>query len=827
MQLKTVIGLLPTGGGKSLTYQIAGMLQPGVSLIVDPIVSLMKDQVDGLVSNGIDNSASLNSKATAEEKQEICSRMAEGKYQFIFLSPERLCIENFRTLLSSMYEAKFYFSYGIIDEVHCVSEWGHDFRFSYLHLGRNLYTYVLPKKGKTESESHISLFGLTATASFDVLADVERELSGNGAFPIDADTTVRYENTNRLELQYRVIKVEHTGNIRNKWDLYKEKNQMVPYIINNIMKSSLDELEKPEEIKKIKQRFIERENITQEKIIKKINEASLETPVNYDWYEDPSEKIGAIVFCPHRQGSLGPYDSPKNDGIVSTIKNSINCDHISCFVGGDDLTAQDEFVSNKTNIMVATKAFGMGIDKPNVRFTLNVCHSGSLEAFVQEAGRAGRDQKMALAIILYDPTQVPEKNNGNTEYCAVDVGIHKFFYNNNFKGKNFEKRVMYYMMTELDMELEEPENITSPKLTTVAGFIKSLEKCPNGATISCQFSYNSTSRSFYILNQKLIAHGLPQIGNNYGSTKEKNDQEYAAILSKTIYRMCCIGLIDDYTQDYSNKTFKIIARKKGEGEYFKELGKYLRRYYADDRVQNELNKAYIYRGQNEIQKCLGYLTDFVYEKIATKRWRAINDMEAFCSEAVTSDLNWLDTNEMLKDHLYYYFNSKFARSNYTASDGTEYSLVDDTERGKVASFDLVEKYMKVSDDKIISDGTPKENVKHLQGAVRLIRRAVTEENPALDLLNSYCLLYNKTGKNKMLHRELKDSFVNGYIEFYNRTKNKNDFYSHIENYIKTIGPDGIGIASGDDFDTLKNWVIESELQIHLKWLKSFANNFTI
>ena len=89
-----------------------------------------------------------------------------------------------------------YFAYAVIDEVHCVSEWGQDFRFTYLHLGRNLYNYVRSKVGV------VTLFGLTATASFDVLADVERELSGHGAYSLDSEALVRCEDTNRLELQY-------------------------------------------------------------------------------------------------------------------------------------------------------------------------------------------------------------------------------------------------------------------------------------------------------------------------------------------------------------------------------------------------------------------------------------------------------------------------------------------------------------------------------------------------------------------------------------------------------------------------------------------------
>lgn len=220
LQNKSVIGLLPTGGGKSLTYQLSAILQPGVSIIIDPIVSLMKDQYDGLIKNGIDCCTFINSQVGEKNQRE--TEMESSKHLFVFMSPERLCIHKFRERLKNMQELNVYFSYGIIDEVHCVSEWGHDFRFSYLHLGRNLYNYVLPKQTDEDADSHISLFGLTATASFDVLADVERELSGEGAFPLDEDAIVRYENTNRLELQYRVINVD--GSLcNNKYDVYQKK----------------------------------------------------------------------------------------------------------------------------------------------------------------------------------------------------------------------------------------------------------------------------------------------------------------------------------------------------------------------------------------------------------------------------------------------------------------------------------------------------------------------------------------------------------------------------------------------------------------------------
>lgn len=182
LQGKSVIGLLPTGGGKSLTYQIASLLQAGVTMVIDPIKSLMQDQYDNLVKNGIDSCNFINSKLTREEKTIATNQVVESKVLFTFVSPERLQIEDFRTSLHEMHKNQVYFSYCVIDEVHCVSEWGHDFRTSYLSLGRNAIEHC-----KTKNKETIPIFGLTATASFDVLSDVERELSGNGLTNIDTD----------------------------------------------------------------------------------------------------------------------------------------------------------------------------------------------------------------------------------------------------------------------------------------------------------------------------------------------------------------------------------------------------------------------------------------------------------------------------------------------------------------------------------------------------------------------------------------------------------------------------------------------------------------
>ncbi|MBK6701472.1 MAG: DEAD/DEAH box helicase [Saprospiraceae bacterium] len=160
LQCKSVIGLLPTGGGKSLTYQLSALLQPGICLVVDPIRSLMKDQVDGLIRNQIDSCVYINSTLQGEEKRKAMRKLASGEVQFVFISPERLQMEEFRNLLNDMFDKGLFFSYCIIDEAHCVSEWGHDFRTAYLRLGENAIKYCKTKKSESHSFIRINSYRL-------------------------------------------------------------------------------------------------------------------------------------------------------------------------------------------------------------------------------------------------------------------------------------------------------------------------------------------------------------------------------------------------------------------------------------------------------------------------------------------------------------------------------------------------------------------------------------------------------------------------------------------------------------------------------------------
>ncbi|WP_457558305.1 DEAD/DEAH box helicase [Candidatus Harpocratesius sp.] len=227
LSLENVIALLPTGAGKSLTYQLSALLQPGIVLIVDPLKSLMRDQNDNLKAAGLDSTAFINSSISANERADVSEKMVKGFYQFVFISPERLQIAEFREYLESMIDT--FFTYCIVDEAHCVSEWGHDFRTAYLRLGKNARKYC-----KTLTKE-IPIIGLTGTASFDVLADVQRELDIGDESAIVAPS--KYE---RKELNFKIIDVgkidtpENADEFTIKELVADKKQNSLYYLLNDI-----------------------------------------------------------------------------------------------------------------------------------------------------------------------------------------------------------------------------------------------------------------------------------------------------------------------------------------------------------------------------------------------------------------------------------------------------------------------------------------------------------------------------------------------------------------------------------------------------------------
>lgn len=999
IQGKSVIGLLPTGGGKSLTYQLASMLQPGVTMVIDPIKSLMQDQFDSLVKVGIDCCNFINSKLDKFEREIAIDKLTKSNILFTFISPERLQIDSFRATLQAMHDNSVYFSYCVIDEVHCVSEWGHDFRTSYLSLGRNTLEHC---KTKNYPNELIPLFGLTATASFDVLSDVERELSGDGQAELDAEAIVRFENTNRNELQYQVIEVKSdfdkkesfTKKLPDGNEFAFSVSPIEGAIKNKIAEDKQDRIVKllpeiPNQIKLYNNQSDELISLAQKRVfdnsqlsvadisISDFDVKSFYKPRKVD--EISIFDNGGIVFTPHRTWYQGVTDQFKFDrydqdvyddagniihkfgefildengnkvrlplskrkGIADSIQKSNSKYQVGIFMGSsdeDDKTGkeieatsfanQSKFINSEQNIMVATKAFGMGIDKPNVRFTIHFNFPGSIESFVQEAGRAGRDRKIALSTIIFNQQIVYYFNSdfykGIKNYITEDdlkklslfkdtrfleddlrtvlneIGLNnlfddevfqenigkinvdrdnlKYFHDNSFKGEEKEKVIIFELLNRISFpnskqirslseQLEEitgleevylslngnwlnvnagyqqkvgginldnfhysfhfsvfERNVAEQILNSLTDIIKAsfasfedttllinwlnqaiatefedgiekkLEKIEIGEEISpkieIHFNNKYTDKTIYIreltaklqstINQQIsqqnvedclcadymdfidnIADKRPDLQINeldediikkclvlFYSPRTKADTD------KALFRLLSIGVIDDYTVDYNKKTYTLKVVKKEEGGYEERLFNYIKRYYSEIRANQEIEKVSEYKGNSEIQKCLGFLTDFIYREIERKRLRAIDDMIFACRIGLQKD-----GNEELKDFIFMYFNSKYAKKDYTIKD-KGYSLTVDTNDAKDFSFDNVWKYIEAIK---IDDGSEKDNVKHLRGAcLRLLR--TNPENGALLVLKSFTLFVLGFGDNEVLLNETRDGFIEGFKAF--------------------------------------------------------------
>lgn len=332
---RDTIGLLPTGGGKSLTYQLACLLQPSISFVVCPIKSLMFDQKKDLEDAYFQNIETITSEVTGEAREQILDNFGNGKYFFVFISPERFQTQDFRDRLSAI-NINYSFAYAVIDEVHCLSEWGHDFRTSYLNLSKTIRKYC----------GNFNFLGLTATASVNVLKDIQIEFNIKQE---DVKTLIDYT---RPELEFIVVKDQ--GN--------KET------YLNQILSEKQ-----------------ENENVFQ------IDGENTRCGLIFTPYVNG--KFGCYPLANKLKNKLSidvrfysgsqPKDFPAaNDFDKYKIK------------------VQNDFKSNKFSLLTATKAFGMGINKRNIDYTFHYGIPSSMEALYQEAGRAGRNRQPSECYVL-------------------------------------------------------------------------------------------------------------------------------------------------------------------------------------------------------------------------------------------------------------------------------------------------------------------------------------------------------------------------------------------------------------------------------------------
>ena len=417
----------------------------------------MVDQYEGLLKNGIDRCDFINSILSRKQREYVYENiLPKGKTQFLFCSPERFVIQDFRDAISIAIDNGFVCSYCVIDEAHCVSEWGHDFRTPYLNIGKNAVEHC-----KAFDEKDIPIFGLTATASFDVLADIERELQIKKD---DGKAIIRYENTVRNEINYQIQQVPadvtRQSSVKN---LMESKNDKTGLLLENdnvesykkILTTAFDNYasnsEKGEGIEKyINDRLYGIEKRTEGILLK--NGTDLPLRIN----EDERYNYGVIVFC--------PYTTTVDLGVqnyFTFLRDNLEKEKVGFFVGANN--NQDEasfknlkfFSDNKNSVMVATKAFGMGIDKPNIRFTMHINMPSSIESFVQESGRAGRDGKHALSVLLY---------GGSSDRTVLDK-----FFANSFKGADKERSVLWELRNGITFpntsNLKKLEKILSKELS--------------------------------------------------------------------------------------------------------------------------------------------------------------------------------------------------------------------------------------------------------------------------------------------------------------------------------------------------------------------------
>lgn len=400
---QSVIALLPTGAGKSVTYQLPSLLQNGIAIVVDPLKSLMKDQDDNLKSIGITASAFINSMSTSRERRRSTEQMQKGVFKFVFVSPERFIIREFRAALENMgREGHVYCAYVVVDEAHCVSEWGHDFRTAYLRLGANALRFCPARVEK------LPLLGLTGTASYEVLDDVHIELG----YSKNSKIAVWPDSMQRINLHYRVVALENAP--------------AIPHGANEMTVKQLAGNAKLNQLPGLVTR------LTQE--LKSLH------PSDFFAHNNGS----ALVFCPHAKWVHGTERASNTLKIAFPVfSDAITLYHGKLdAAGGDPIKIQNDFKSGKVKLLVCTKAFGMGIDKPDIRFTLHFNIPPSLESFYQEAGRAGRDNEDALCWIFYSGIPM------GADKPSLDYSINHDFHKNAFPGADLEEAKVMEMLLE-------------------------------------------------------------------------------------------------------------------------------------------------------------------------------------------------------------------------------------------------------------------------------------------------------------------------------------------------------------------------------------------
>lgn len=558
---KDTIGLLPTGGGKSLCYQLPCLLQPSINFVVCPIKSLMYDQNDNLVKTLVTNVSFITSDLEADEKREIERNFEQGRYLFVWISPEKFQIPSFRDKISAIV-ANFSIAYAVVDEVHCLSEWGHDFRTSYLNLAKTI-DRLSPKDENREGK--IKFIGLTATASVNVLKDIKIEFARQKQ-RLEDENIKSLLDYSRKELRFEVI-----NDKGNKIDKLKK-------LINEL----------------------------------KDTESFIET----------TDKAG-LIFTPNVNGAYGCYqvsntlntlyqnkvswfsgDIPKRDVYDEKTGRKIGTEPV---MNRDEfnkykLKVQKDFKENKYQLLVATKAFGMGIDKQNIFYTFHYGLPSSVEALYQEAGRAGRwdkrkkenKSKIGKCFVLHSPEthdqeRVERLFHKDTKFAEMkaisdEVG---------FGGRDIFKQVFLFVQGQNDIEKD---------FEIISGVIR------------IYFQEKTQVRIFW--------------NDAYSKLKINSD-----VLQKAIYRLSLLGIVSDWTTNFIDH-FEVQFKTLDEKHIVKSVSDYIGKYEPNTDISKELQKV---QQKTVLEKAIWYLLNWTFENIAYSRKQSLKTLSDWCSEFEDSE----------------------------------------------------------------------------------------------------------------------------------------------------------------------------------------------
>ena len=337
---RDTLALMPTGGGKSLCFQVPTMAMNGLCLVITPLIALMKDQVENLRQRDI-RAAAIYTGMSYEQQKTALDNCMWGPYHFLYVSPERLESEEFRERLSRLPICLI-----AVDEAHCISQWGYDFRPSYLKIAE--IREVIRRETKGERRE-VPILALTATATPDVVDDIQERLA--------------FREKNVFRKSFARPNISYVVRESNK------KADEIVHILNRVPGS-------------------------------------------------------AIVYVRNRQRT--------QDLAAYLLEKGISADFYHAGLSAKERTEKQEAwkkgEKHGTRVIVATNAFGMGIDKPDVRVVIHHDLPDTIEAYFQEAGRAGRDEKQAFAVLLYDPSDKTKARKRIADNYPDEETLHNVYH---------------------------------------------------------------------------------------------------------------------------------------------------------------------------------------------------------------------------------------------------------------------------------------------------------------------------------------------------------------------------------------------------------------